>query len=90
MANAYLMVLKLTDKKTRKSEEHTLHLEAYTAQEAVYQALLELPAKLEVELSNFDTQIVTLRPDTAKAREETTQIMKDMLDAVRGTKRPAG
>jgi hypothetical protein len=73
----YIVTIRATAKADGRKEEHLRHVQAYSIQDAMMAALIELEAEHEF-LSQCDLKVQSVRPDVAKIGEQTRLLIEQM------------
>lgn len=72
---AYTVVLRFESKKTKRTEEHTTKVIAYSVSEAIVQALHQVCAGQDIKLDDYEPKILFVGPDI----EEITKTIADTM-----------
>lgn len=74
----YVVVLQYTHPKTKATEEHTIAVEAYSLNEALVQASVEMEAKHDYTRNNYEMRLLSVGPDTAKMKDAAAHLISEL------------
>lgn len=74
----YISVLSFAHPRDGATVEHTCHVEAYSINDAVYQSVAEVEAQHSYIEQGYKMKLLSIRPDTEKARAAITDLLKDI------------
>lgn len=60
------------------TEQHSIHLEAYSVQEAMFQACVELEARYAICERGETIRVISVAPDTAAAMQRVVELAKEI------------
>lgn len=78
IANPYVVVIATTHPRSGEVTQHRMALEAYTVQDAVYQAMLELDAKHAVLEQQYKIKVLSVGPDTKQAHDRLASLLDEI------------
>jgi hypothetical protein len=78
IARPYVIVIAATHPRTGETSEHRVALEAYSIQDVIHQALVELDAKHSFMEQQYKLKVLSVGPDTERSAEQLTTLLSEI------------